>query len=361
MSFIIGIAGTAKNTGKTTTTSTILNELRKNNIKIGLTGIGYDGEELDNITGLPKPRLLLKKGMIVATAQKCLSVGTAGFNVLETTDISTPLGKVIIIEVTQEGLVVIAGPNKGRELRLILDKMTRFSCDFIIVDGALNRIAPMVETDGLILATGAARNSNINQLVEETIYFYKIFNLPSVTKEEKDLVKGLNKITLIERHQKNYFALDYAVLIDKTAVSQIVSKIFQYNTIYVPSLISQSSLKELSAAINKSWKGKTLIVKDSIKLATGGTPYEVYSKVEEILSFGGNIKVEKSIPIIAISVNPFYPKYRFDINNYEPGFIDSKELYFSMRNAVPTTVVDVKRYGCFDLIKAIKSFYKPRE
>jgi len=61
MSLIVGIAGTAKNTGKTTTTSAILDELYNMEIPIGLTSIGYDGEEIDNITRLPKPRLFVRK------------------------------------------------------------------------------------------------------------------------------------------------------------------------------------------------------------------------------------------------------------------------------------------------------------
>ena len=117
MSFIIGTAGTAKNTGKTTTNIAILRELFKTDISIGLTSIGYDGEDIDNITGLPKPRLLLKEGTIVATSEKCLHGSTAQFDVIKSTNISTPLGKIIIAQVIKKGLVIIAGPNKSTELR----------------------------------------------------------------------------------------------------------------------------------------------------------------------------------------------------------------------------------------------------
>ena len=112
MSLIIGIAGTAKNTGKTTTTSVILGELYEKKIQVGLTSIGYDGEEIDNITGLPKPRLLLNKGTILATAEKCLKAGSAVYDILETTNITTPLGKICIVKVVEEGLAVVAGPTK---------------------------------------------------------------------------------------------------------------------------------------------------------------------------------------------------------------------------------------------------------
>jgi hypothetical protein len=55
---VVGIAGTAKNTGKTTTLSAIMGEARKEPaLVLGLTSIGYDGEGFDNVTGLPKPRI----------------------------------------------------------------------------------------------------------------------------------------------------------------------------------------------------------------------------------------------------------------------------------------------------------------
>ncbi len=78
----LGLAGTAKNTGKTTTTAAIIQELRMRDIKFYLTSIGYDGENIDNITGLPKPKLRVKTGDIVATAEKCLLTSTAALQVL---------------------------------------------------------------------------------------------------------------------------------------------------------------------------------------------------------------------------------------------------------------------------------------
>ena len=115
-------------------------------------------------------------------------------------------------------------------------------------------------------------------------------------------------------------------------------------------------LKELNNALNKSWHGKTLIIKDPIKLATGGDPSELFNEIKVVLHHDGNVKVERSIPIIAISVNPFYPKYRFDKNNYEPAFVNSEKLLIYMKNAVPITIVDVKKNGCIELIEALKAF-----
>ena len=68
----IGILGTAKNTGKTTTFNFLLEWSNLESIKVGLTSIGYDGEDIDNITGLPKPRIFVQKDNTIATAEQCL-------------------------------------------------------------------------------------------------------------------------------------------------------------------------------------------------------------------------------------------------------------------------------------------------
>jgi molybdopterin-guanine dinucleotide biosynthesis protein len=73
----LGIAGTAKNTGKTTATAAIIQELRTRGVGFYLTSIGYDGENIDNVTGLPKPKLRVEPGDVVATAERCLAVSTA--------------------------------------------------------------------------------------------------------------------------------------------------------------------------------------------------------------------------------------------------------------------------------------------
>jgi hypothetical protein len=350
---IIGAAGTAKNTGKTTTTSAILGELDKKNISVGLTSIGYDGEEVDNITGLPKPRLLLKKGTVIATAKKCLQAGTAELQIIEATGIMTPLGRIIIAMVKEEGTAVIAGPNKSSELSLILKILIqKMGCKFVMVDGALNRMAPMVETDGIILATGAARNNDINELVKETKALYELFNLPEATDAEKSMVVNVNKISIIYDEEQKH-TLRYAALIDRSTVNEIRDKLEDAPMVYIPAVLSETMLKELNGALGELWAKKTLIIKDPIKLIVGGNPGGIIDEVRKILDMGGCVKVLKKLPILTVTVNPFYPLYRYDGNNYEPGYVDKNELKSKMKAAVPIPVVDVVADGPLELVKVL--------
>ena len=140
----IGIAGTAKNTGKTTTMSAMIAELRKSHpqLRLALTSIGYDGEYLDNVTGLPKPRIEMQVGELAAVAEECLRYSRAKLEVLQKTDIMTAMGPILIGRVTKAGKLVVGGPNKRVELRRVLKMLAELGAGLTIVDGALGRIVP---------------------------------------------------------------------------------------------------------------------------------------------------------------------------------------------------------------------------
>jgi len=362
MSLIVGIAGTAKNTGKTTTTSAILDELYKMHIPIGLTSIGYDGEEIDNITRLPKPRLFVRRNTILATAQKCLRGGSAKYEILEATDIKTPLGNVNIVRVVEEGLVVVAGPNKGSQLRYVANRMIEtFGCKIILVDGALNRIAPMIEADGIIIATGAARNVNIEILVKETKALYEILKLPQL-QEEHCYFSQTDKIILLPKDsRKEKRQLNYGSLIDESTVNEIIDAIDDTKTIFIPALISEAALKQLNESLGQLWAERTLIIKDPIKLLTGGSPENLLKEINKIKQNGGNIKTVEKLPLLAITVNPFYPKYRYEKDIYEPGYVDKIKLLEKMRGAINIPVIDIKHEGAATLIKILINHLKTRK
>jgi len=171
---IIGVAGTAKNTGKTTTLVTLIQTAYARGHLPGVTGIGYDGEERDNVTLLPKPRIIVKPGMIVhdlrtmsAGLHRAIACTAALLHV-------TALGEVVIT-VVEKGLVVVAGPNKTADLASVARQMQALGASELLVDGSLNRIAPMSVADRVVFATGGARSTNIGQLVEETSAIERIF------------------------------------------------------------------------------------------------------------------------------------------------------------------------------------------
>ncbi len=358
---VIGVLGTAKNTGKTTTTNFILEWANTEGVKASLTSIGYDGEDIDNITGLPKPRVYVKKGNVIATAEQCLSPSEAEIEVLEKTPINTSLGQVLIGKVLKEGLVVLAGPNKGKDLHYILQILKQQRSQLILVDGALNRMIPLIYCDALILATGASRYKDISLLVEEIKSISEIYKLP--LREEQEVSNQEIRIQqkYITIFQKNGIKqqLDGHSLISQKTADWIIEKIDQDSKeIYIPGIIQDQILKEMVSKYSKLLAGKIFLINNPVFLLVGSRDIgRLTGLVDEIQKSGIKLRLLHYLPILAVTINPFFPKYnRYGDQNYEIAWIDGQELYRKMCRNISLPVINIKEQGSEKLIFIIKAF-----
>lgn len=352
---VLGIIGTAKNTGKTTTTSALLEVANNRNLSVGLTSIGYDGEDIDNITGLPKPRVFAKKSTLIATSNRCLKAGTAKIEKLEETNFSTPLGNIVIGKIIEEGLVIIAGPNKGDELSIILDKLKKLGNELILVDGAINRIVPLMKTDALILTTGAARSVSNDFLIKEVQCICNLFDLPKIDKKDFINLEDIEQkfITLIQKDNSKKF-LRVNSLINLPETLELADEINKDTySIFIPGILSEFALKRL---LNKSKElliGKNIIILNPSHLLIGSNPISLVDTLSEMKYSKINLKVLNNLPILAITVNPFYPLYRYGKNKYESAWINRDELYKKIKSIVTLPVIDIIKEGSnilFDII-----------
>mgnify|MGYP001038049639 CR=1 FL=1 len=353
---VLGILGTSKNTGKTTTISALLEKANNKNLSVGITSIGYDGEDIDNITGLPKPRIFAKKGTLVVTAKNCLKSGVSQIKTLKETEISTPLGKIIIGEVMEDGLVIIAGPNKGEEISIVIDKLEKLGNKLILVDGAINRIVPLMNTDALILTTGAARNINIDFLVKEIQCICNLFGLPEIDKKDLMNLKSIYQkvVTLIQEDNSKRF-LTINSLINLPDVLKLTSNFDdKTNSIFIPGILTEFALKELIKKSKGLLKSKSIIVSNPANLLIGSNPIPLFDILFEMKKLEIKLKVIKTLPILAITINPFYPLYRYGNNKYESAWVDRDKLYNKIRSIISIPVIDIVREGgnnLFDIIK----------
>jgi hypothetical protein len=308
----VGVVGTAKNSGKTTTLKALMNELRTAGKSSAITGIGYDGESFDNLTCLPKPRLHFEKGDLIATSSACISKAYAKLKVLEKTNLITSLGEVCIAEVAEPGLVVIAGPNTRKGLNILLHLFSKYSPDYLLVDGSLSRISPMAIVDQLVIATGGARNVNIVKLTLEAEAIDRIFNF-NIWEESFDNIPG------------------FSSLADTTDFHQILSSSKHRDCILISGLIS---LKEL-LNLRKEYHG-IIIIESPINLLTSGV-YDT-KLFSNFFNYTNICYISKPV-LKAFTVNPFYPEeHNF---SYRPAYLDSANLLNSIKLFTKVPVFDV--------------------
>lgn len=353
---VLGILGTAKNTGKTTTTSVLLEIANNRNLSVGITSIGYDGEEIDNITGLPKPRVFAKIGTIIATSDRCLKAGTAKIEKLEETNFSTPLGNIAIGKITKEGLVVIAGPNKGDELSIIIEKLKRLGNELILVDGALNRIVPLMKTDALILTTGAARSIDNVFLAREVQCICNLFDLPKIDKRNLMNLEDINQkvVTLIQKDNSKKFSTINS-LINLSDIQELMSRLDkETQSIFIPGVLTEFALNELIKKNSKLLKNKNIIIPNPTHLLVGSNTISLMDTLFKMKKLEINLKIIKTIPILAVTVNPFYPLYRYENSRYEKGWVNKDKLYNKVKSIVTIPVIDIIREGSDNLFNIIE-------
>lgn len=153
---VLFVVGTGKNVGKTVVVRALIERAARGGLRLALTSVGRDGELADVIDAMPKPRLFLQPGTIVATARDVLPRFPAS-ELLASTPLQSAAGAIVYARVRQAGYYELAGPPTASGIRRVVDALDRFGCDQIIVDGAVDRLAALAGgDDAVVVATGAA-------------------------------------------------------------------------------------------------------------------------------------------------------------------------------------------------------------
>ena len=180
----LAVIGLVKNAGKTT----VVNALMANCPHLfGLTSLGLDGERIDHLTGLAKPRIAPPAGTLVATTQGSLERSRYAMEVLEELPFLTPLGRVIIGRAGAEGHVEVSGPTTLEELRVTIARLQAHGAEQVLVDGAINRIgsaSPRV-SDGVVVATGGMVGATLGDVIEATAATLDMLLLRAVSQETR--------------------------------------------------------------------------------------------------------------------------------------------------------------------------------
>ncbi|MCL2350738.1 MAG: hypothetical protein FWC67_04585, partial [Defluviitaleaceae bacterium] len=251
----ISLIGLGKNVGKTTVLNCLVGRMGG---KLGLTSVGRDGEDVDVVTQTSKPRIFVRAGTIVATAEGLLALCDISMEILAVKDWSTPMGRVVVVRALSAGFVQLGGPSMTAQLAELLKDLESFDIDKILIDGAISRkslAAPSV-ADAAILCTGAAISPRMDIVIAKTRHAVSMLTLPKAA-EDADCIP-------------------------------------------MPGAISDSKLKELVTS-GTNLKNKTILADDPSKILI--TP-ETY---EKLLIKQATLAVKTPINLAAVTINPISP------------------------------------------------------
>ncbi len=306
----LGIIGLSKNSGKTTTLNAILSMY--DNLKLGITSIGLDGEALDQVNFLPKPKIYVKRGMVVATACGCLEASLVKYQVIEKTKMMTPLGHIEIVEILSDGYMVIAGPTTNSELNIAI-KIMRKHVDKVIIDGAFNRMTfTNIELiNGIVLAAGAAVSPIMSQTIEKTKMIVDSFNIKKSYRIEEIPEESIIIQTTFHRFGFN----DKKIETFKHVLSQINDKI---DLIYIKGAITPRIIHYF---IDKMMMQFTLVVDDPTKLLLSEQDFMSLKKLKIDLS------IIHPCPLLFVTINPFSPNgEHYDEKTFKKAMEDAIDI-----------------------------------
>ncbi len=341
----IGFAGTAKNTGKTTAALHLLSRCEQRGLPVALTSIGYDGENLDNITGLPKPRYHVQPGTLVATAERCLPVGSAACRRVADTGIQTVLGAVILVEITAPGSVVLAGPNRGRDISVLLDLFRARQASLVFLDGALNRLVPLTVSDALVLSTGAAFDEDIARTAGHAGAAAALFRLP--VDGEGQPGRGVQ----IQADGGSLIRRPGGSLLSHRTVADLLADLpARTARLTLPGACHPLFFEDLLASGESALAGCRFVFSSPFHLLAGGDPRHWQRIFARLPENGQSAAFLHTVPLRLVTVNPFYPRY-LSSGRYQAGYVDKDELRRQIADCVaPVPVENVLEPARGDLL-----------
>ena len=173
----IVLVGTGKNVGKTVALRAIYHAAQRRDIVLGITSIGRDGEANDIADAVAKPRLRLGAGTLVAAAAAVLPRSPA-LEWCELLEARSASGGIAIARVRSESECELVGAPTASGLRASIAALRSRGAEFVLVDGAIDRIAAIREEDAVVVSCGAANSTTIEGIALDARALVALLSLP---------------------------------------------------------------------------------------------------------------------------------------------------------------------------------------
>ena len=320
----LSIIGMCKNAGKTTALNRIISEMHSARRLIGVTSIGRDGEGVDIVTRTHKPGIYVYAGTLAATAANLLRHCDISREIIDATNIHTPLGEVVLFRAKSDGRVQLAGPSITRQLTGVIDLLYEHGAELVIIDGAVSRKslgAPAV-CEAVILCTGASYSTDINVVVDDTAHEVNMLSLPGQDVWADDETGKLNCEAAIKMKSGECVPVKGgAALADVLRIRGGEG----VKNVYLGGAVTDALLDPIIAA-GMRLDGISFTLSDGTKALFGRERYD------KLVRLGAGFAAMNTINLVAVTVNP--------VSAYGYNF-DKTELQTRLQERVGVPVVDV--------------------
>jgi hypothetical protein len=173
------VVGTGRDAGKTTALRAIYAAALDAGIRCGVASIGRDSDAAFRDDMRPKPRLWLAPPTVFVTARGTLPLSPA-CEILELSDLRSAAGTLLYARAVSSAFYELVGPPTASGLREIVDGLAS-RCDFVIVDGAVDRVAALAGSSGaIVVACGAATAATEHEAVGDVVALVARLRTPAM-------------------------------------------------------------------------------------------------------------------------------------------------------------------------------------
>ncbi len=297
---VISVVGNSKNAGKTTVINSVLADLKYNNIAI--TSIGLDGEEIDQVTFMEKPRIYAQKGYIIATAKSTLESFNAKYEVIKETNIFTSIGNVVIVKVIEGGNALVAGPSVILDMEKIVEILSSYAPKTIFIDGAFFRHSLAKIAEATVLVIGANLSGDIDKVTQDAVASVRKFSLDKAD-DRLDVLADKHNVCLVNE-QYEIVELDFDTIIGNTA-KVFVEGNRKCRFLYLPKALTNNFL--LKMVEERSNYSFDIIVKSPVNIQLN------IDNMSNLFKLKNQVFVLNKINLVAVCYNPASPRgYAFN-------------------------------------------------
>jgi hypothetical protein len=308
----VAVIGLVKNAGKTTVANALMAHVDH---RFGLTSLGLDGERVDHLTGLAKPRIAPPDGTLVATTTGSLDRSRYHMDIVAELPFRTALGRVVIGRASGGAPVEVSGPTTLAQVRATVDALLGLGAEQVLVDGAINRLgsaSPRV-SDSLIMATGGMVGDSLDEAVQITADTFDMLTLPAADAETlrqlglqrrtaagrngaSGAAAGARLISVNERGGQEALELETAIG-EGLAVCREIERLGT-RTLYCSGALTQDFVDDLVRVLPPQ-RPLRLVVRDATVLVLPSI------WVSRLRRRGIQVEVVDKLDVLAVTTNPF--------------------------------------------------------
>jgi len=231
---IIAIVGLSKNAGKTTFLNWYLKGLPLDKQCVGITTTGRDGEDIDVVTALKKPKVCLRKGGYFTSFDYNANNNV---EVIEKLPFRVVGKNIWLFRALADIETEVVGPSTLAEQDTLIGIFLGLGCESVLIDGSIDRrsIGLSEQITKVILVIGAATGS-IEQIMEqaEMVRLYSLF--PKKDIADYDCITYCVQDRVTETGIRSIYG-------NETAILEILKLDFDW--VYFPGALTEGSWRKL--------------------------------------------------------------------------------------------------------------------